>query len=164
MKNILRMVIIATLVFMVSQVMQANEIKDKITVEKKHAKTSKVYVVLKSGEVTKGFMDIYGQRIKDRFAQEGIESEYAILSGKLPNAIYQIAMSKGADHILYINQTRQFNIDGRTNVGGFYDVKAFSLNAFEWKDIEYNVKMNVQFDKSIKSANDRIIESFLNKI
>ncbi len=164
MKNILRMFVIAALVFMVSHVARAEDTKDKIKTENPHAKSSKVYVVLKVGKVSSSFMDGYGQTIKDRFSKEGIEVEYAILSGKLPNAVYQIALNKGADHILYINQTRQFNIDGKTNVGGFYDVKAFSLGDFVWKDIDYNIKMNVQFNKSINSANDRIIESFLNKI
>ncbi len=164
MKNILRMFVIAALVFMVSQVAQANETKDKINNENLPAKSSKVYVVLKAGKVTSSFMDTFGQKIKDRFAKEGIEAEYAILSGKLPNAVYQIALNKGADHIVYINQTRQFNIDGKTNVGGFYDVKAFNLSDYVWKDIDHNIKMNVQFNKSINSANDRIIESFLNKI
>ncbi len=164
MKNILRMFVIAALVFMVSQVARAEETKDNIKTENPHVKSSKVYVVLKAGKVTSEFMDIYGQKIKDRLAKEGIDAEYAILSGKLPNAVYQIALNKGADHILYINQTRQFNIDGKTNVGGFYDVKAFSLDEYAWKDIDKNIKMNVQFNKSINSANDRIIESFLNKI
>ncbi len=164
MKNILRMFVIAALVFMVSHVARAENTKDKIKTEIPHAKSSKVYVVLKVGKVSSSFMDSYGKTIKDRFSKEGIEVEYAILSGKLPNAVYQIALNKGADHILYINQTRQFNIDGKTNVGGFYDVKAFSLGDFVWKDIDYNIKMNVQFNKSINSANDRIIESFLNKI
>ena len=164
MKNILRMFVIAALVFMVSQVARAEETKDNIKTENPHAKSSKVYVVLKVGKVSSSFMDGYGQTIKDRFSKEGIEVEYAILSGKLPNAVYQIALNKGADHILYINQTRQFNIDGKTNVGGFYDVKAFSLDEYAWKDIDKNIKMNVQFNKSINSANDRIIESFLNKI
>jgi hypothetical protein len=158
------MFVIAALVFMVSQVAQANETKDKINNENLPAKSSKVYVVLKAGKVTSSFMDTFGQKIKDRFAKEGIEAEYAILSGKLPNAVYQIALNKGADHIVYINQTRQFNIDGKTNVGGFYDVKAFNLSDYVWKDIDHNIKMNVQFNKSINSANDRIIESFLNKI
>ena len=164
MKNILRMFVIAALVFMVSHVARAEDNKDKIKTENPHANSSKVYVVLKVGKVSSSFMDSYGKTIKDRFSKEGIEVEYAILSGKLPNAVYQIALNKGADHILYINQTRQFNIDGKTNVGGFYDVKAFSLGDSVWKDIEYNIKMNVQFNKSINSANDRIIESFLNKI
>ena len=158
------MFVIAALVFMVCQVAQADEAKDKIKTEKYRAKSSKVYVVLKAGKVSSVFMDVYGQKIKDRFAKEGIDAEYAILSGKLPNAVYQIALNKGADHIIYINQTRQFTIDGKTNVGGFYDVKAFDLSDYVWKDIENNIKMNVQFNKSINSANDRIIESFLNKI
>ena len=162
MKNILRMFVIAALVFMISQVARANDTKDKIRTEKPNLKSSKVYVVLKAGEVTSAFMDSYGAKIKERLAKEGIDSEYAILSGKLPNAIYQIALNKGADHILYIKQTRQFNIDGKTNVGGFYEVKAFSLGNYVWKDIDNNIKMNVQFDKSINSVNDRIIESFLN--
>ena len=164
MKNILRMFVIAALVFMVSQVARAEGTKDKVNTENPHAKSSKVYVILKVGKVSSSFIDSYGKTIKDRFAKEGIDVEYAILSGKLPNAVYQIALNKGADHILYIKQTRQFNIDGKTNVGGFYDVKAFSLGDFVWKDIDYNIKMNVQFNKSINSANDRIIESFLNKI
>ena len=164
MKNILRMFVIAALVFMVSHVARAEDTEDKSNTENPHAKSSKVYVVLKVGKVSSTFMDSYGQTIKDRFSKEDIEVEYAILSGKLPNAVYQIALNKGADHILYINQTRQFNIDGKTNVGGFYDVKAFSLGDFVWKDIDYNIKMNVQFNKSINSANDRIIESFLDKI
>ena len=164
MKNILRMFVIAALVFMVSQVAQANDAKDKINAEKPIAKSSKVYVVLKAGKVSSEFMDVYGQKIKESFAQVGIDAEYAILSGKLPNAVYQIALNKGADHIVYINQTRQFNIDGKTNVGGFYDVKAFNLSDYVWKDIDHNIKMNVQINKSINSANARIIESFLNKI
>ncbi|NNL16144.1 MAG: hypothetical protein HKO81_05840 [Flavobacteriaceae bacterium] len=164
MKNILRMFVIAALVFMVSQVIKAEESKDIIKTEIPHEKTSKVYVVLKVGKVNSSFVDSYGQKIKDRFAKEGIDVEYAILSGKLPNAIYQIALRKGADHILFINQTRQYNIDGKTNVGGFYEVKAFSLGDYVWTDIEKNIKMNVQFNKSILSANNRIIESFLNKI
>lgn len=164
MKNILRMFVIAALVFMVSQVAQANDAKDKINDEKPITKSSKVYVVLKAGKVSSEFMDVYGQKIKESFAQVGIDAEYAILSGKLPNAVYQIALNKGADHIVYINQTRQFNIDGKTNVGGFYDVKAFNLSDYVWKDIDRNIKMNVQFNKSINSANARIIESFLNKI
>lgn len=164
MKNVLRMFLIAALVFMVSQVAQATETKDNINNENLPAKSSKVYVVLKAGKVTSDYMDAFGQKIKDRFAKEGIEAEYAILSGKLPNAVYQIALNKGADHIVYINQTRQFNIDGKTNVGGFYDVKAFNLSDYVWKDIDHNIKMNVQFSKSINSANDRIIESFLDKI
>jgi hypothetical protein len=164
MKNILRLFVIAALVFMVSQIAHANEVKDNTKTEKPHVKSSKVYVVLKAGEVTNTFMDSYGEKIKERLAKEGIDAEYAILTGKLPNAIYQIAMNKGADHILFIKQTRQFNIDAKTNVGGFYEVKAFNLENFVWKDIEHNIKMNVQFDKSINSANDRIIESFLNKI
>ena len=164
MKNILRMFVIAALVFMVSQLAHANEVKDYSKTEKPHVKSSKVYVVLKAGEVTNPFMDSYGKKVKERLAKEGIDAEYAILSGKLPNAIYQIALNKGADHILYIKQTRQYNIDGKTNVGGFYEVKAFNLGNFVWKDIDFNIKMNIQFDKSINSANDRIIESFLNKI
>ena len=161
MKNIIRIFILAALVFMVSQVAKANNGNDKI----KTAKSSKVYVVLKAGEVTSQYMENYGSDIKNRFAQEGIEAEYAILTGKFPNAMYTIALNKGADHIVYINQTRQFNIDGKTNVGGFYEVKAFSLNGdYQWKSIEENIRMNVQFEKSIKTANDRIIESFLNKI
>ena len=165
MKNILRMFIIATLVFMVSQVAEANNGKDKIKTSKTTTKSSKVYVVLKAGQTSSQFMDNYGSKIKDRFAKEGIEAEYAVLSGKFPNAMYTIALKKGADHIVYINQTRQFNIDGKTNVGGIYDVKAFSLNGnYEWTSIDNNVRMNVQFEKSISTANDRIIESFLNKI
>ena len=165
MKNILRMFILVALLFMVSQVANATNGNDKIKTSKNNAKSSKVYVVLKAGQVSSEFMDNYGAKIKDRFAKEGIEADYAILNGKFPNAMYTIALNKGADHIIYINQTRQINIDGRTNVGGIYDVKAFSFNGnYEWKDIDNNVKMNVQFDKSIKTANDRIIESFLNKI
>ena len=165
MKNIIRISIIAALIFMVSQVAEASNGKDKIKTTKTTAKTSKVYVVLKAGQVSGEFMENYGAHIKNRFAKEGIEAEYAILSGKFPNAMYSIALKKGADHIVYINQTRQFNIDGKTNVGGVYDVKAFSLTGnYEWKDIDNNIRMNVQFEKSINTANDRIIESFLNKI
>ena len=165
MKNIIRIFILAALVFMVSQVAEASNDTDKIKASKSNAKSSKVYVVLKAGEVSNQFMENYGSDIKDRFEREGIEAEYAILTGKFPNSMYTIALNKGADHIVYINQTRQFNIDGKTNVGGFYEVKAFSLvGDFQWKNIEDNIKMNVQFDKSIKTANDRIIESFLNKI
>lgn len=163
MKNVLRIILVATLALMVSHVASANNGNDK-TKPKANAKTSKVYVVLKSGNTTSQFMDKYGSEIKNRFAQEGIEAEYAVLSGKFPNAVYTIAQNKGADHIIYINQTTQLFIDGKTNVGGYYEVKAFNLTAeYQWKDID-NIKMNVQFDKSIKEANDRIIESFLNKI
>ncbi len=165
MKNILRMFIIAALMFMVSQVAEANNGKDNVKTTKTAVKSSKVYVVLRSGQISGEFMENYGAKIKDRFAKEGIEAEYAILSGKFPNAMYAIALKKGADHIVYINQTRQFNIDGKTNVGGIYDVKAFSLSGnYEWKNIDNNIRMNVQFEKSISTANDRIIESFLNKI
>ncbi len=165
MKNFLRLFLIAAMVFMVSQIAEANNDKDKITENKPISKSSKVYVVLKAGQVSNQFMENYGSKIKDRFAKEGIEAEYAILSGKFPNAMYQIAIKKGADHIVYINQTRQINIDGKTNVGGVYNVKAFSLSGnYEWKEIDNNIKMNVQFEKSINTANDRIIESFLNKI
>lgn len=165
MKNILRMFIIAALVFMVSQVAEANNGRDKIKTSKTTTRSAKVYVVLKAGQATNQFMENFGSKIKDRFAKEGIDADYAILSGKFPNAMYTIAINKGADHIVYINQTRQFNIDGKTNVGGVYDVKAFSLTGdYQWKDIDNNVKMNVQFDRSINTANDRIIESFLNKI
>lgn len=164
MKNLLRIALIATLVLMVSQVAHASGGKDKIKTNPK-AKSSKVYVVLKSGNTISQFMDNYGIEIKNRFAQEGIEAEYAVLNGKFPNAIYTIAQNKGADHIIYINQTTQLFIDGKTNVGGYYEVKAFNLTSeYQWKNIENNIKMNVQFDKSIKEANDRIIESFLNKI
>lgn len=165
MKNILRMFILAALVFMVSQVAEANNGKGNINNSKSNVKISKVYVVLKAGEVSNQFMEDYGNSIKNRFAKEGIEADYAILTGKFPNATYTIALNKGADHIIYINQVRQFNIDGKTNVGGFYEVKAFSLSGdYQWKNIEDNVKMNVQYEKSINIANDRIIESFLNKI
>lgn len=165
MKNILRMFIIAALIFMVSQVAEANNGKGKVKTSDTTAKSSKVYVVLKSGQISGEFMENYGAKLKDRFAKEGIEADYAILSGKFPNAMYTIALNKGADHIVYINQTRQYNIDGKTNVGGIYEIKAFNLGGnYEWKDIDNNVRMNVQFEKSINTANDRIIESFLNKI
>ena len=165
MKNILRMFILVALVFMVSQVAEANNGKDKIKTVNTITKSSKVYVVLRAGETTGQFMENFGAKIKNRFAKEGIDAEYAILSGKFPNAMYQIAINKGADHIVFINQTRQFNIDGKTNVGGVYDVKAFSLSGnYEWTVIDNNIRMNVQFEKSINNANDRIIESFLNKI
>ncbi len=165
MKNILRMFIIATLIFMVSQVAEANNGKGKIKTTNTTAKSSKVYVVLKAGQVSGEFMENYGAKLKNRFAKEGIDAEYAILSGKFPNAMYTIALNKGADHIVFINQTRQYNIDGKTNVGGIYEIKAFTLGGnYEWKDIDNNVRMNVQFEKSISTANDRIIESFLNKI
>lgn len=165
MKNILRMFILIALVFMVSQVAEANNGKDKAKTSKTSVKSSKVYVVLKAGQITSQFMENYGSKIKDRFAKEGIEADYAILQGKFPNAMYTIALNKGADHIVYINQTRQFNIDGKTNVGGLYEVKAFSLTGdYQWKNIENDIRMNVQFEKSISTANDRIIESFLNKI
>ena len=165
MKNFLRMLIIAALVFMVSQVAEANNGKDKVKPTKTTVKTSKVYVVLKAGQISAQFMENYGVTIKNRFAEEGIDAEYAILDGKFSNAMYTIALKKGADHIIYINQTRQINIDGKTNVGGIYNVKAFSFTGnYEWKEIDNNVRMNVQFEKSISTANDRIIESFLNKI
>lgn len=165
MKNVLRIILLAALVLMASHVVNATNGNDKIKTNNSNARSSKVYVVLKAGNVTNPYMDKYGSEIKNRFAQEGIEVEYAVLNGKFPNAIYTIAINKGADHIIYINQTTQFNIDGKTNVGGYYEVKAFSLTGdYQWKEIDNNVKMNVQVDKSIKEANDRIIESFLNKI
>lgn len=165
MKNILRMFLLAALILMASHVAQANNDTDKIKTNKTNVKTSKVYVVLKAGEVSSQFMETYGEKIKNRFAKEGIDADYAILTGKFPNAMYTIALNKGADHIVYINQTRQINIDGKTNVGGLYEVKAFNLSGdYQWKNIENDIRMNVQFDKSINTANDRIIESFLNKI
>ncbi len=165
MKNILRISIIAALIFMVSHVVEASNGKDKIKSSKTAVKSSKVYVVLRSGQISGEFMENYGLKIKNRFAEEGIDADYAILDGKFSNAMYTIAINKGADHIVYINQTSQINIDGRTNVGGFYEVKAFSLSGdYQWKNIENGIRMNVQFEKSISTANDRIIESFLNKI
>lgn len=165
MKNILRMSIIAVLLFMVSQVAEANNGKDKIKTTTTAVKSSKVYVVLKAGQISGAFLDNYGEKITNRFAEEGIDADYAILDGKFSNAMYSIALNKGADHIIYINQTSQINIDSKTNVGGFYEVKAFSLTGdYQWKNIENGIRMNVQFEKSISTANDRIIESFLNKI
>ena len=165
MKNILRMFIIAALIFMVSQVAEANNGKGKTKTSKTTVKTSKVYVVLKAGQISGEFMENYGAKLKNRFAKEGIDADYAILEGKFPNAMYTIAINKGADHIVFINQTSQINIDGKTNVGGFYEVKAFSLTGnYQWTNIENGIRMNVQFDKSVSTANDRIIESFLNKI
>ncbi len=165
MKNLKRILLLVTLIVMVSQISFANNGNDqnKTTTTKK-AKVSKVYVVVKSASATKKFMDNYGFELKKDLAAKGIEADYAILSGKFPNAMYQIAIDNGADHIVFINQTKQFNIDGKTNVGGMFEVKSFSLTDYSWTIISNSIKMNVQFNKSIKSANDRIIESFLNKI
>ena len=165
MKNLKRILLLVTLLVMVSQISFANNDKDKnktTTIE--NIKVSKVYVVVKSARATKKFMENYGTVLKKDLAVKGIEADYAILSGKFPNAMYQIAMDNGADHIVFINQTRQHNIDGKTNVGGTFEVKSFSLKDYSWTIISSNIKMNVQFDESIKSANDRIIESFLNTI
>lgn len=165
MKNLKRILLLVTLLVMVSQISFANNDSDKTkTTATENSKVSKVYVVVKSAMATKKFMEHYGTQLKNELADKGIEAEYAILTGKFPNAMYQIALDKGADHIVFINQVKQFNIDGKTNVGGMYEVKSFSLKDYSWTIISSNIKMNVQFNKSIKSANDRIIESFLNRI
>jgi hypothetical protein len=165
MKNLKRILLLVTLCLMASQISFANNDKDKTkTTTTENAKVSKVYVVVKSATVTKKFMDHYGSELKDDLAEKGIKAEYALLTGKFPNAMYQIAMDNGADHIVFINQVRQFNIDGKTNVGGMFEVKSFDLKNYSWTIISNDIKMNVQFNKSIKSANDRIIESFLSKI
>lgn len=168
MKNLKRIILLVSLIVMVSQISFANNGKDKATTTKatttEKTKVSKVYIVVKSATATHRFMENYGEEVKIKLKKQGIDADYAILNGKFPNAMYQIAIDNGADHIMYINQTRQFNIDGKTNVGGLFEVKAFSLIDYSWKEIANNIKMNVQFDKSIDTANDRIIESFLNKI
>ncbi len=165
MKNLKRILLLVTLIVMVSQISFANNGNDKNkTTTKETTKTSKVYVVVKSASATKKFMEHYGTALKNDLADKGIEADYAILTGKFPNAMYQIAMDNGADHIVFINQIKQFNIDGKTNVGGMFEVKSFNLKDYSWTIISNDIKMNVQFNKSIKSANDRIIESFLNKI
>ena len=165
MKNLKRILLLVTLIVMVSQISFANNDNDKLkTSTKENVKVSKVYVVVKSATATKRFMENYGTALKKDLAEKGIEADYAILSGKFPNAMYQIAIDNGADHIVFINQTKQFNIDGKTNVGGMFEVKSFSLTNYSWTIISNNIKMNVQFNNSIKSANDRIIESFLNRI
>ena len=161
MKNVKRILLLATLIFMVSQISFAHNDNDKI---KNETKVSKVYVVVKSGETTNKFMDNYGSELKKELEAKGIKADYAILTGKFPNAMYQIAIDNGADHIVFVNQTKQYNIDGKTNVGGTFEVKAFSLKDYSWIVISNDIMMNVQFNKSIKSANNRIIESFLNKI
>jgi len=165
MKNLKRILLLVTLLVMVSQISFANNSNDKNkTTTTEDTKVSKVYVVVKSATATKKFMEHYGTTLKKDLADKGIDADYAILSGRFPNAMYQIAMDNGADHIVFINQTRQHSIDGKTNVGGTFEVKSFSLKDYSWTIISSNIKMNVQFNKSIKSANDRIIESFLNKI
>jgi len=165
MKNLKRTLLLVALILVACQVSFSNNDNDKIkTTATENSKASKVYVVVKSATVTKKFMDHYGNALKEDLAIKGIDADYAILSGKFPNAMYQIAMDNGADHIVFINQVRQFNIDGKTNVGGMFEVKVFDLKDYSWTIISNDIKMNVQFNKSIKSANDRIIESFLNKI
>ncbi len=164
MKNLKRILLLATLIVMVSQISFANTGNDKTNPSTTETKVSKVYVVVKSASATKKFMEHYGSALKKELATQGIEADYAILSGKFPNAMYQIAIDNGADHIVFINQTKQHNIDGKTNVGGTFEVKSFSLEDYSWTVISSSIMMNVQFDKSIKSANNKIIESFLNKI
>jgi len=162
MKNLKRFLLLITLLLVVNQISFANN--DKENNQTTTTAKTKVYVVVKSATTTKKFMDHYGTELKKDLANKGIESDYAILTGKFPNAMYQIAIDNGADHIVFINQTRQHSIDGKTNVGGTFEVKSFSLTDYSWTIITNNIKMNVQFNKSIKSANDKIIESFLNKI
>jgi len=165
MKNVKRILLLALLIVMVSQISFANTGNDKIkTSTTNKTKVSKVYVVVKSTTTTKKFMENYGNEFKKELATKGIDSDYAILTGKFPNAMYQIAIDNGADHIVFINQIKQHNIDGKTNVGGTFEVKSFNLKDYSWTVISSKIMMNVQFDKSIKSANNRIIESFLNKI
>lgn len=165
MKNLKRILLLVALIFAACQVSFSNNDNDKTkTTVTENNKVSKVYVVVKSATVTQKFMDHYGNALKEDLAIKGIDADYAILSGKFPNAMYQIAMDNGADHIVFINQVRQFNIDGKTNVGGMFEVKVFDLKDYSWTILSNDIKMNVQFNKSIKSANDRIIESFLNKI
>jgi len=149
MKNLKRILLLVTLVVMATQVSFANNGNPKTT-NKEVAKSTKVYVVVKSASATQKFMDNYGNALKADLKEKGITSDFAILSGKFPNAMYQIALDNGADHIVFINQTRQFNIDGKTNVGGIYEVKAFNLKNYTWSIISSNIKMNVQFDKSNK--------------
>jgi len=165
MKNLKRILLLITLIVMASQISFAKNGNDNC--ERKTSdvvKISKVYVVVKSSTSAKKFMENYGVELKKDLATNGIEADYAILSGKFPNAMYQIAIDNGADHIVFINQTKQFNIDGETNVGSTFEVKSFCLKDYSWTVISNEIKMNVQFDKSIKNANNRIIESFLNKI
>jgi hypothetical protein len=162
MKNLKRILLLVTLIVMVSQISFANNDKDKIKATT--TENTKVYVVVKSATATKKFMENYGTALKNDLADSGIDADYAILSGKFPNAMYQIAIDNGADHIVFINQTKQHNIDGKTNVGGTFEVKSFSLSDYSWTILLNDIKMNVQFNKSIESANDRIIESFLDKI
>jgi len=165
MKNVKRILLLATLIVMVSQISFAKTSNDELNPSTTNdSKVSKVYLVVKSASSTKKFMENYGSELKKELAAKGIDADYAILSGKFPNAMYQIAIDNGADHIVFINQTKQHNIDGKTNVGGTYEVKSFSLKDYSWTVIANNITMNVQFDKSIKSANNKIIESFLNKI
>lgn len=165
MKNVKRILLLATLTVMVSQISFANTGNDKIkTSTTNETKVSKVYVVVKSASATKKFMENYGSELKKELESKGIEADYAILSGKFPNAMYQIALDNGAEHIMFVNQTKQHNIDGKTNVGGTFEVKSFSLKDYSWTIISSSIMMNVQFNKSIKIANNRIIESFLNKI
>lgn len=163
MKNLKRILLLVAMIVMASQISFAentNPLNNDLDIKK----VAKVYVVVKSATATQRFMDHYGNSLKEDLKEKGIDADYAILSGKFPNAMYQIAIDNGADHIVFINQTRQFNIDGRTNVGGMFEVKVFDLKNYEWTIISNDIKMNVQYNKSIETANDRIIESFLNKI
>ena len=162
MKHVKRIILLISLIIIATQISFAND-THPITYDSSISTTSKVYVVVKSATATQRFMDHFGETLKKDLAKKGIESDYAILSGKFPNAMYQIALDNGADHIVFISQTQQFNIDGKTNVGGTFEVKAFNFKNYTWAIITKDIKMNVQYNKSIQTANDKIIESFLNK-
>ncbi len=64
MKNVKRILLLATLIVMISQISFANTGNDKVNPSTTNeTKVSKVYVVVKSATATKKFMENYGKVI-----------------------------------------------------------------------------------------------------
>ena len=129
------------------------------------AKPQKVFVIFNGSATVSPYFENFRKSFSEQFETEGIKAAFHNADQKMGNQVFQLALDAGADYIILVNQTTQHTIDGRTNVGGDFSVKYFSLTKdYTWKSVADGLKMNVEVEQSVANANKKILASFLNKV
>ena len=156
----------SALLGMVAMVLTLQATFASSVVKDNDVKPEKVFVIFRGSHKATPYFDNFRETFSEQFAEEGIKAAFHLAdSPNVGNQIFKLALDAGADYIILVDQTKQHSIDSNTNVGGNFSVKYFSLTKdYTWKDVEDNLKMNVQVKQSVLNANKQLLASFLTKV
>ncbi|MFD0861659.1 hypothetical protein ACFQ1M_05540 [Sungkyunkwania multivorans] len=125
--------------------------------------TPKVYVVIKLAQQNTKHLQKYAADLNAKLNEYGIKTETLFLERNFEGAIYREAEGLGAAYILYVNQIAPTTKDVSFDTS--FDVLSFDLeHTYSWKEVVYQLNLNLQKENSIAVANNLILKRFIENI